>query len=180
MCMPNCMHKNLCLAPKCMLNQWLLVTLVTFTFEVLSRTPTELRWADWVPKWPISTSPIEGSLLVGQFSPLLPSPRPVGTSTLMFLVSSALSLWGPSHQAWIIHTNIWANCYKWKVGPNQQRTLNKLATELQCRNLVNMHRLSYKSVPNMQKRVCNVHTYIPTELPFCIPPLVVGKGGLAS
>ncbi len=34
---------------------------------------------------------------------------------------------------------------------------------------------AYKSVPNMQKRVCNVYTYIPTELPLCIPPLVVGK-----
>ncbi len=33
---------------------------------------------------------------------------------------------------------------------------------------------AYKSVPNVQKRVCNMYIYIPTELPFCIPPLVVG------
>ncbi len=32
---------------------------------------------------------------------------------------------------------------------------------------------AYKSGPNVQKRVCKVY-HIPTELPFCIPQLVVG------
>ncbi len=33
----------------------------------------------------------------------------------------------------------------------------------------------YKSAPIVQKRVCNAYTlYIPTELPFCIPSLLVG------
>ncbi len=57
-----------------------------------------------------------------------------------------------------------------KGGPNQQRTLNKLPPELWLMSTD----WAYKSVPNVQERVCNV-VYVPTELPFCIPPLVVGE-----
>ncbi len=56
--------------------------------------------------------------------------------------------------------------------PNQQRTLNELPTELRCRNFVNKHRLG---IQNVQKCVRIVYMVcIPTKLPFCIPPLVVG------
>ena len=57
--------------------------------------------------------------------------------------------------------------------PNQQCNLNKLPTELRCRNLVNKHRLSIQISPKRAKKCMQ---YMTTELPFCIPPLVVGKG----
>ncbi len=44
--------------------------------------------------------------------------------------------------------------------------LDKLPTELQCRNLVSKHRLSIQ--------MCMPRVHIPTQLPFCIPPLLVG------
>ncbi len=57
--------------------------------------------------------------------------------------------------------------------PNQQRTVNKIPTELRCRNFVNKRRLSIqigaKHAETYMQCVC-----IPTELPFCIPQLVVG------
>ncbi len=52
--------------------------------------------------------------------------------------------------------------------PNQQRTLNKLLTELPCRNFVNKHRLSRQVGTKRVYAMC-------TELPFCMPPLVVGQ-----
>ncbi len=57
--------------------------------------------------------------------------------------------------------------------PNQQRTHNKLPTELRCRNFVNKHRLSIRSGAK-QAKTCVQRVHILTELPFCIPPLVVG------
>ncbi len=55
--------------------------------------------------------------------------------------------------------------------PNQQRTFNKLLTELRCRNFLIRTDWACKSAPNVQERVCNcVCPYTPTEL----PPLVVG------
>ncbi len=57
--------------------------------------------------------------------------------------------------------------------PNRQRTLNKLPTELQCRNFVNKHRLSTK-IGAKRAKTCVHRVHIPAELPFCVPPLVVG------
>ncbi len=57
--------------------------------------------------------------------------------------------------------------------PNQQRTLNKLPTGLRCRNFVNKHRLSIQ-VGAKRAETCMQRVHIPTELPLCIPPLVVG------
>ena len=60
---------------------------------------------------------------------------------------------GHCHQV-VVH-NVYAN-------PNRQRTLYKLSTEL------------YKLVPKRAK-MCLHCVRISTELPFCIPPLVVGN-----
>ena len=58
--------------------------------------------------------------------------------------------------------------------PNQQRAFNKLPTELRCRNFVNKHPTEHtKSAPSVQK-TCTRRVRVPTELPFCVPPLVVG------
>ncbi len=57
--------------------------------------------------------------------------------------------------------------------PNQQRTLNKLPTELRCRNFVNKLVCSYKSAPNMQ----SVYRILTELLPLCLPPWVVGHAG---
>ncbi len=57
------------------------------------------------------------------------------------------------------------------VLPSQQRTLNKLSTELQCRNFVSKHQLSIQNGAKCAK-TCKQCVHIPTEL--CIPPLVVG------
>ena len=57
--------------------------------------------------------------------------------------------------------------------PNQQRTLNMLPSELRCRNFVNKHRLSIQ-VGAKRAKTCMQCVHIPTEPPFCIPPLVVG------
>ncbi len=43
--------------------------------------------------------------------------------------------------------------------PNQQRTLNKLPSELRCRNFVNKHRLNIQIAAKRQKRVCNVYVF---------------------
>ncbi len=57
--------------------------------------------------------------------------------------------------------------------PNQQRTLNKLPTELRCRNPVDKHRPSMQiGTRHAKARMQRVH--IPTELSFCVPSLVVG------
>ncbi len=55
--------------------------------------------------------------------------------------------------------------------PNQQRTLNKLLPELRRRNFANKHR---RSIGAKRAKTCMRCESIPTELPFCIPPLVVG------
>ncbi len=52
--------------------------------------------------------------------------------------------------------------------------LNKLSTELRCRNFVNKHRLSTQSGTECAKTCVQRVVYIPTALPFCIPPLAVG------
>ncbi len=57
--------------------------------------------------------------------------------------------------------------------PNQQRSSNKLPTELRCRNFANKHRLSIQIGAKLAKR-CMQCVHIPTELPVCMPPLVVG------
>ncbi len=57
--------------------------------------------------------------------------------------------------------------------PNQQRTLNKIPTELRCRNFVNKSRLNVQIGAKRVKMYMQCG-YIPTELPFCLPPLVVG------
>ena len=56
--------------------------------------------------------------------------------------------------------------------PNLQRTLNKLLSELQCRHFVSKHQLSMQFGAKMCKKTC---VRCATELPFCVPPLVVGK-----
>ncbi len=66
----------------------------------------------------------------------------------------------------------------WKVTciylqvPNQQRSLNKLPTELRRINFVNNHRVS-KQFWAKRAKTCMRCVYVPTELQFCIPPLVV-------
>ncbi len=60
------------------------------------------------------------------------------------------------------------------VEPNQQHILNKLPTDLRCRNFVNNHRLSMQ-IGAKYAKTCMQRVQIPTELPFCIPSLVVGK-----
>ena len=68
---------------------------------------------------------------------------------------------------------IWRNRCRLSV-PNQQRTLNKLSSELRCRKFVNKHWLSIKIGAKMCKKTCVQRVCIPTELPFSMPPLVVG------
>ena len=58
--------------------------------------------------------------------------------------------------------------------PNQQHTVSKLLTEFRCRNFVNKHRLSIRMGVKRAK-TCTQCVHVRTELPFCIPPLVVGK-----
>ncbi len=65
----------------------------------------------------------------------------------------------------------WVRRHFWV--PNQQRTLNKLPTELQRRNFVNNHRLGMQ-IGTKHAKTCMRSVCIPTELPFCLPPLVVG------
>ncbi len=55
--------------------------------------------------------------------------------------------------------------------PNQQCTLNKFSTELQCRNFINAE---HTNQCQMCKKKCMQCVYITTELPFCMPPSVVG------
>ncbi len=63
--------------------------------------------------------------------------------------------------------------------PNQQRTLNKLPTEFQCRlvpieiSLISTNWAVQISAKRAKMCVQCVQ-YIPAELPFCTPPLVVG------
>ncbi len=57
--------------------------------------------------------------------------------------------------------------------PSQQYILNKLSPELRCRNFVNKHRRSMQ-IDAKCARTCMQCVHIATELPFCIPPLVVG------
>ncbi len=59
--------------------------------------------------------------------------------------------------------------------PNQQRTLNnKLPSELRCRFfLLIITDWACELAPNVQK-ACTQRVHIPIELPFRMPPLVVG------
>ncbi len=63
--------------------------------------------------------------------------------------------------------------------PNQQRTLNKLPTELRCRNFVYQHWLSIQ-ISAKHAKTCMQCVCTPTDLPFCIPPLVVGSTHLEN
>ncbi len=63
-----------------------------------------------------------------------------------------------------------------QLGPNRQSTLNKLPTELRCRNFVNRHRLSIQ-IGAKRAKTCMRCVHILTELPFRKPQLVVGGGG---
>ncbi len=62
-------------------------------------------------------------------------------------------------------------CFVHKA-PNQQRTLNRLPTDLRCRNFVTKHRLSIK-IGARRVKTCMQCVRIPTELPFCMPAVVV-------
>ncbi len=57
--------------------------------------------------------------------------------------------------------------------PNQQRTLNELLTEIRCKNFVDKHQPSIH-IGTKRAKTCMQCVYIPTELPFCMPPLAVG------
>ena len=58
--------------------------------------------------------------------------------------------------------------------PNQQRTLNRLPTELRCGDFVTKHQLSMQ-VGARRAKTCTQCVRIPTELQLCMPPLVAGK-----
>ncbi len=79
------------------------------------------------------------------------------------------------------------NCYSFSscrpplsLRPNEQRTLNKLSTELRCGKFVNKHQLSIQIGAKHAKNVyamciqCMQCMQCATELPICIPPLLVG------
>ena len=68
---------------------------------------------------------------------------------------------------------VWRQIQPLFLLPNQQHTLNKLSTELRCRNFVNKHRLSMQIGAKRAKKKTRTRR-VPTELPFCTPPLVVG------
>ena len=73
----------------------------------------------------------------------------------------------------------WCQCKKnknvsVKKVPNQQQILNKLLTELQCRKFANKHQLS-KQFDAKRAKMSVQCVNILTELPFCVPPLVVGQ-----
>ncbi len=57
--------------------------------------------------------------------------------------------------------------------PTNNALLNKLPTEFRRRNFVDKHRLSVQ-IGAKRAKSCIQCVCIPTELPFCIPPLVVG------
>ena len=59
------------------------------------------------------------------------------------------------------------------VHANQQCNLNKLLTELRCRNFVNKPRLSVQ-VGAKRAKTCMQCVYIRTEFPFCTAQLLVG------
>ena len=65
-----------------------------------------------------------------------------------------------------------SRCILYQV-PNQQRTLNKLPTEFQCKNFVNNYRLSMQVGAKRAKTCMQCVLCISTELLFCIPLLVV-------
>ena len=69
----------------------------------------------------------------------------------------------------------------WHQGfPDQQRTLDKLPGELRRRNFVTKHR---RSIANRRQDVPNVRAQrvrVPTEPPFCMPPLLVGLSASSS
>ncbi len=60
---------------------------------------------------------------------------------------------------------------------NQQCTHNKLPTDLHCKNFVNNHRVNIQIGAECAE-MCVQRVCIPTELPFCIPPLVVGHNDI--
>ncbi len=57
--------------------------------------------------------------------------------------------------------------------PTNNALFNKLPPELRCRNFATKHRLSIKIGAKCGK-TCVQRVCIPTELPFCMPALVVG------
>ncbi len=61
-----------------------------------------------------------------------------------------------------------------RLEPNQRRTLSELLTELQCRNFVSKHRPSIQ-IGAKSAKTCIQCACVPTEPPFCIPPLLVGS-----
>ena len=60
------------------------------------------------------------------------------------------------------------NWYVCGTLPNQQRTLNKLLTELRCRNFVTKHRAEHTNRRERCKKTCMQCVHIPTELAPCI------------
>ncbi len=57
--------------------------------------------------------------------------------------------------------------------PNQQRTPNKLPTELRCRIFLISTDLSMQ-IGTKRAKTCMQRAHVPTEHPFCEPLLVVG------
>ncbi len=92
---------------------------------------------------------------------------------LVVVDREVLNLWVTR---WV--TRLWQSDYgsacTWKRQafklPNQQRTLSKLSTEIRCRNFITKHR-QFVAKRAKEWMYC---VHVPTELPFCIPPLVVG------
>ncbi len=58
--------------------------------------------------------------------------------------------------------------------PNQQRTLNKLPTELRRGNFCYQASTGHASRWQIVQKHVTHCVHLPTELPFCMPPLVVG------
>ncbi len=57
--------------------------------------------------------------------------------------------------------------------PTNNSLLNKVSADLRCTNFVNKHRMSVQTGAKRAK-TCMQCVHVPTELPLCIPPLVVG------
>ncbi len=71
-------------------------------------------------------------------------------------------------------------CQRLNSIPNQQRTLNVLSITCAAAEILSMStNLAHKLGPNVQK-TCTQCEHIPTELPFCIPPLVVRSSQLEN
>ena len=93
-------------------------------------------------------------------------PNGIGSGRKRLGYSRTRSSWGVSYRCWPPQRCL----------PNQQRTHNKLTTKLRCRNFVTQHRLSLQIGAKCAKTCMEcVVQYIPTQLLFWIPPLVVGS-----